>query len=192
MSFDYKQYYQKNKAKIVQQKNQWYKKNKNKILQKIKQYRQKNKEKINTQSKQWYHNNKEKRKQYLLFNKEKINQSINNKYKTNINFKIRRCLASRMYQSLKNNSKSTHTMKLIGCTVDHLKKHLQRKFTKGMSWSNYGRWHIDHIRPCASFDLSKPEQQRECFHYTNLQPLWAEDNFSKNDKYNQKEIKYGI
>jgi HNH endonuclease. len=54
-----------------------------------------------------------------------------------------------------------------------------------MSWDNYGRdgWHIDHIRPCASFDLTDPEQQRQCFHYTNLQPLWAADNIRKGAKW---------
>jgi hypothetical protein len=53
-----------------------------------------------------------------------------------------------------------------------------------MSWGNYGLhgWHVDHIIPCASFDLTDPEQQRQCFHYTNLQPLWAEDNLRKSDK----------
>jgi hypothetical protein len=48
-----------------------------------------------------------------------------------------------------------------------------------MSWSNYGKWHVDHIKSCASFDLSKEDEQRKCFHYTNLQPLWAEENLSK-------------
>ncbi len=52
-----------------------------------------------------------------------------------------------------------------------------------MTWDNYGEWHIDHIKPCALFDFTKEEQQRECFHYTNLQPLWAKDNMRKSDKY---------
>lgn len=60
-----------------------------------------------------------------------------------------------------------------------LKKHLEIKFTKGMSWENYGKWHVDHIKPCAKFDLTKESEQRKCFHYTNLQPLWAIDNFKK-------------
>jgi hypothetical protein len=69
--------------------------------------------------------------------------------------------------------------KLCGCTIPELMLHLQSQFKEGMHWNNYGKWHIDHIRPCASFDLTDPEQQRQCFHYTNLQPLWARENIQK-------------
>ena len=60
--------------------------------------------------------------------------------------------------------------------------HIQNKFTEGMLWDNYGLWHIDHIRPCSKFDLSKPKEQRKCFHYSNLQPLWAIDNIRKGSR----------
>jgi hypothetical protein len=76
--------------------------------------------------------------------------------------------------------KSAH---LIGCTPDKLREHIQTQFTDGMTWDNYGDWHIDHKRPCSSFDLTKPEEQHKCFHYTNLQPLWAADNQSKGSKW---------
>ena len=72
---------------------------------------------------------------------------------------------------------------LTGCTVAELRQYLEAQFTDGMSWENRSEWHIDHVRPCASFDLTDPEQQRECFHYTNLQPLWAADNLSKSDTW---------
>jgi hypothetical protein len=68
---------------------------------------------------------------------------------------------------------------LCGCTPQELMLHLQSQFKEGMHWNNYGKWHIDHIRPCASFDLTDPEQQRQCFHYSNLQPLWARENIQK-------------
>lgn len=82
------------------------------------------------------------------------------------------------------NKKKTRTAELIGCTVPFLKTYLENKFTNGMSWENQGRngWHIDHIRPCTSFDLSKVEEQKKCFHYTNLQPLWESENIRKSNK----------
>ena len=64
-----------------------------------------------------------------------------------------------------------------------LKEYLEKQFEKGMSWKNYGEWHIDHIKPCASFSLINEEEQKECFHYTNLRPLWAEENLSRPKKY---------
>jgi hypothetical protein len=73
-------------------------------------------------------------------------------------------------------------MELIGCNIKFLKKYLKKQFKSGMSWSNYGKWHIDHIIPCIKFDLRKESEQRKCFNYSNLQPLWAEDNRRKGNK----------
>ena len=73
-------------------------------------------------------------------------------------------------------------MELIGCNIDQLKKHLSKKFKNGMNWNNHGEWHVDHIKPCASFDLKCPVQQLACFNYNNLQPLWASENMSKGAK----------
>ena len=80
-------------------------------------------------------------------------------------------------------SKPATTETLLGCSFLSFTKRLESQFKKGMNWNNYGKWHIDHIRPCASFDLTDPEQQKQCFHYTNLQPLWAEDNLRKSDNW---------
>jgi hypothetical protein len=66
-------------------------------------------------------------------------------------------------------------------------QHLKDHFLPEMNWDNYGAWHIDHIRPCASFDLTDPEQQKQCFHYTNLQPLWAADNIRKADNWQEDD-----
>lgn len=78
--------------------------------------------------------------------------------------------------------KSASTFSLIGCSIEFLKDWIQRKFKRGMRWNNHGDWHIDHIVPCAAFDLRTKEGQQTCFHYSNLRPLWAEDNLSKGDK----------
>jgi hypothetical protein len=81
-------------------------------------------------------------------------------------------------------SKTVSASELVGCTVEQLRSHIEHQFIDGMSWLNHGidGWHVDHIKPCASFDLSDINQQRECFHYTNLQPLWAIDNLRKGSK----------
>ena len=93
-------------------------------------------------------------------------------------------LRNRINGALGGINKSASTQELLGCSVDEFVSYLESKFTDGMTWENRGRsgWHIDHIRPCATFDLTDPEQQRQCFHYTNLQPLWAKQNLSKGSK----------
>ena len=73
-------------------------------------------------------------------------------------------------------------MELIGCSIDHLITHLEKQFKTGMTWDNYGQWHVDHIKPLTSFNLDEPEQQRCACHYTNLQPLWADENKSKGNR----------
>jgi len=92
-------------------------------------------------------------------------------------------LRNRMHKLLAGTVKSATTMELIGCSREKLIAHLEARFQPGMSWAERRRIHIDHVVPCASFDLTDPEQQRACFHYTNLQPLWASDNLSKGKRY---------
>lgn len=74
-------------------------------------------------------------------------------------------------------------VELLDCSVDWLRAHLESQFVVGMSWSNYGQWEIDHIRPCKLFNLSDPAEQRACFHWSNLQPLWMRDNRQKGARY---------
>ena len=81
--------------------------------------------------------------------------------------------------------KYMHTMELVGCTIDELKKHLESKFEEGMTWQNHGEWHIDHIVPCCSFDLTKKINQQVCFNWSNLQPMWGKENLSKSGKYDE-------
>ncbi len=102
--------------------------------------------------------------------------------RTNINYRLRLRLQARLREAFKGGTKSATTLKLLGCSVEELRRHLESRFTGGMSWENYGEWHIDHRRPCAAFDLTDPEQQRQCFNWSNLQPLWAKDNLRKSSK----------
>ena len=93
-------------------------------------------------------------------------------------------LRRRVLCVISSRQKSANTMEQLGCSRETLLNHLSHQFDSKMTWDNMGEWHIDHIRPCASFDLTDPAQQRECFHYTNLQPLWAEDNLKKGASIN--------
>jgi hypothetical protein len=123
-------------------------------------------------------------KEYRNKNRDKVNQRAAkytlNKYHTDTHLKIKMNLSRRLRQFIKKNG--NRTVDFIGCSIQDVKVYLEKQFTSGMSWDNYGKWHIDHIIPCASFDLTDPEQQKKCFHYSNLQPLWASDNIRKSDK----------
>ena len=101
--------------------------------------------------------------------------------------KFRISLKKYLHKKLKSHGKSASTMKLIGCDLDWLRAWLEVHFQPGMTWENYGPvWHVDHKRPCASFNLSDPVQQKLCWHWTNLQPLFAWENINKGDKWDGK------
>jgi len=99
-----------------------------------------------------------------------------------IEYRILHSLRGRLLQALNGTIKTKRTMEFIGCSMTQLKSHLSSQFQNGMDWDNYGRkgWHIDHIIPCSSFDMTNLDEQKKCFHYTNLQPLWWLDNCRKN------------
>ena len=106
----------------------------------------------------------------------------------NSNFRLKKIARCRIYNAIKRLSSvdkpriKYRTEKMIGCKVEELATHLEYQFKRGMNWSNHGSgWHIDHIIPCALFDFTDEKQMMQCFHYTNLQPLWAKDNLSKSD-----------
>jgi hypothetical protein len=115
----------------------------------------------------------------------RINERERRRMATDVNAKLASYTRRRILLALHGKVKEHHTTHLLGCSIAELKSHLEKQFQLGMNWSNYGigGWHIDHKRPCSSFDLTNTIQQRACFHYTNLQPLWAKDNISKRDKW---------
>jgi hypothetical protein len=106
-----------------------------------------------------------------------------NRRKTDITFRLRALLNNRTRIAITSNLKQSSTIKLLGCTILQARKYIESQFKPGMNWSNHSLtgWHIDHKLPCAAFDLTKESEQRKCFHYTNLQPLWAHENLSKSD-----------
>src|SRR6266508_55598 len=112
--------------------------------------------------------------------KEKLKRNDGSSFKLKQNLK---CLIRNSLRAF-HHKKQSKTSELLGCSIEHLRVWLTFYFQIGMTWKNYGSaWHIDHIRPCASFDFSDVNQQKECFHYTNLQPLFAVDNIKKGAKY---------
>lgn len=151
------------------------------------------KEERNKRSSDWAKKHRKEKveydKKYRLKNKEKntIQHRIINrlKRKNDPTFRLIENIRGRARRAIKHGfgEKAYKTKELLGCDWETIKQHLESQFTEGMTWDNYGEWHIDHIRPCASFNLTDPEQQKECFNYTNLQPLWAEDNLKKGNSY---------
>jgi len=158
---------------------QYYLKNKERILKVKKLYREKNKEKLLASWRAYYKRNAKRLNQLKIKYRNKV-------YKNNPSFRIYTSVRTRILKFISGKYKSSSTSKLLGCSIEELWQHLESKFQPGMTRSNHGEWHIDHIRPCASFDLSDPEQQKICFHYTNLQPLWAVDNLKKGARLNYK------
>ena len=171
-------------------KKEWLLKNPNWAKDKYAALSEEKRKSVNLQTKNWCKINSEKVKQgnknWRQANKEKHYQqskkSRKKQYHNNPDVKIIMSLRTRLYQALKGTNKSNSTLTLLGCSIEHFKIYIKALFVEGMSWNNHGEWHLDHIKPCASFNLLDKEQQKECFHFTNFQPLWAEENINKSDK----------
>ena len=184
-------YYKTNKEKIRISNKKYYQKNKEEIIRKTSEYRRINKDKVKRYDKIRYQKNKDvkglQNKVYYQTNKEKINKKRliyqANRRRNEPSYKLICNIRRRTVGALKGNFKSDTTMIQLGIPdIEFLWKHLESTFKPGMTRENHGLWHIDHIIPCASFDLSKPEEQAKCFHYTNLQALWSHENLSKGAK----------
>ena len=184
-----KEYRLKNKEKINAHNNTPERK---KILKKTwKKHHIKYKEKRNQDSREWHAKNREYSRQLSKeyrtnpANKERLKKLWRRgmrKRLANPNTKLKHYLRTRLHDALKGKHKSKRTMELLDCTIDELWVHLESKFEPWMTRENYGLWHVDHIKACSKFDLTDAAQQRECFHWSNLQPLEAVVNIKKGNR----------
>ena len=142
-------------------------------------YYQANKERILLKTTQWKKDNPSK---FAAHRRNYIRNSLKARIAKNSRDRIRRMIGSQGKGRGRSN-------RLIGCDADTLCLILEAQFFPGMTWDNYGSdWHVDHIIPLAAYNLTDPEQQRQAFHYTNLQPLWAHENLAKGDEVPGTEL----
>jgi hypothetical protein len=124
------------------------------------------------------------KKKWYDANRSKVTRYVRVRRQNDVAFRILCSLRRRINEALRGKHKSARTLELLGCNIEELRRHLASKFSGGMDWDNYGRtgWHLDHIIPCNRFNLLDAAEQRLCFHFSNLQPLWAKDNLRKQDR----------
>jgi len=167
-------YYQKNTNQVKKFNQAYYQANKERLKAKREVKEVKDRTRIRERSN--YQKNKDKIiKHNVMYQKHMYSNNPTIRLKMSIYSRIRQ--AFKAQKSYKNNK----TSELLGCSVQEAKLYIESLWLPGMSWENYtvNGWHIDHIKPVNTFDLTDPEQQKVCFHYTNLRPLWATDNWSR-------------
>lgn len=189
-----KEYYLKNKESLREEQRLYTAKNSSKNVLRVKVWRENNKEKRGLSDRKRYNSDPAKVKKYLRDwvrkNPDKRNNYVKNWKNSGsegaLRVRLSGNLRRRLLHALKGSPKSKSSMRLIGCSTAELKLHLENRFSEGMSWDSYGKgsecWNVDHIKPCAHFDLRNPDEQSACFHYTNLQPLWELENTLKGCK----------
>jgi hypothetical protein len=149
-----------------------YQDNKEDYKKRAKEWKKGNREKVRASENKYYKNNRDKiisRK--MEFRRNNIQDRLSNNLRKGIGRVIK-------------GQKGGSAVKDLGCSIEDFVIYIELKFLPGMNWDNYGKygWHIDHIVPLVSFDLTDREQFLKACHYTNLQPLWAKDNLSKGAK----------
>ena len=189
-----KKYNEENREKVSARKKKYYEENREKISARKKKYREENREKLLAGNKKYYEENREKilagMKKYNEENREKVSALkmgwARKRRQEDPIFRLLHNMRARAYYALSGKQKNSRTMQYVNMTPDELMDYLEGRFTEGMTRDNYGKWHVDHIRPLASFDFTGPDiedQLHMAWNYTNLQPLWAADNMSKGAKY---------
>jgi len=183
-----KKYKHNNPDKIIAKRKRHYERHKDKILKQTSEWQKKNPQKVKERNERWL----KKHPGYSAFNTKRWrrnNRDRFNKWSRNYNKipkkRIYHSMSANIKHCLKNKKNGYHWEDLVGYTVYDLKKYLESQFTDGMTWDNYGKWHIDHIKPVSWFNFTSYEDRefKQCWSLDNLQPLWAKDNLSKGNKY---------
>ena len=164
--------------------------NKDKVNAWKREYRKRFPEKHKEKDKKWRESEKgaayiEAYKKSYRNRRTIIHRSYNkNRRASDVYYKLITNIRTRINIAVKRGYKSGTAVDLIGCSIEELKIHIESQFKDGMTWDNWSPsgWHIDHIVPCSSFDLTKDDEQKKCFHWSNLQPLWAVENLKKHAK----------
>ena len=155
----------------------YYHRNKGRSLDYNKKWREEHPERVKARDRAY---NKEWRKEHP----ERV-ATLAKKWKENPKNALSQRIGSRMWHSLKGKKGKRHWETLVGYMLKDLMTHLEKLFKPGMTFENYGKWHIDHKIPISAFSFTKPEDSdfKKCWALSNLQPLWAEENLKKGSKY---------
>ena len=202
-----REHYQQNKEKLTAKQREYYQKNKEKRDAYQREYKQQNKEKIAANQREYYQTNKDKltayqrehyqqnkeeilanNREYRQQNKEKIAAYFRQRRRLDPKYNLLCRLRCRMWNAVKAaglDKKCASSIELLGISPQGLKEWIEAQFTEGMTWENQSDWEVDHIIPCYAFDLTVEQNQRICFWYKNLQPLWWQDNLQKSNKYTE-------
>ncbi len=177
----HRRYYAANRDRKIAQTKSYQKRHRERHLARRKELRLLNRERENARQSLWRKNNKDKTRVY-------VNKARKKRMVRDVSFAIRERLRTRIREAFKSQStvKTGRTAELLGCSIADFRIYIESKFDVGMNWDNWGfgddKWNLDHIIPCCIFDLSRPDHQKRCFHFSNYQPLWQSDNMDKRAK----------
>ena len=179
--------YHENKEEIDEKRRKYYRENREAIIERRKPYREKTREQSRKRAKEYYRKvmlDPELREKRKKQNKDNHRQ----RYRKDPIYRLLSNIRGGLWSCVRGRTKTSSSLDYVGLTSEELMEHLEVKFTEGMTRENYGKWHVDHIRPLASFDFTAPDKEEQLYKawdYTNLQPLWASENQSKGAKYEE-------
>ncbi len=173
-----KAYYERNKERILKQKQEYFVRK----IDSINDYRKRNRREISAQNSRWHRNNRDRIRVRKRESSRRRYLDPHNRVAGSVRRRIGKLMAGK--------SKPDRSECLLGCSFGEFIQYISARFKPGMTMENYGRkWHIDHIMPCSAFDLTREDQLRQCCHFTNLRPLWAKANLRKASKITDPQLR---